>query len=330
MVFKSAEAIEVAHRASHFVFDKTGTLTEGKLSVVAEYCLADEGASLPLLLGLVAGSRHPVSVAVANHLRSKGITASALADVKSLTGRGMEATAGGQTLRAGNSRWLGVSADGVVERVLAQGYTAFCFTMDDKPAAVYGLEDSLRADATDAVTSLQSRGVSVHVVSGDDSGAVRSVAARLGIAEAMTRARSSPAGKQAYVKGLMAETEAVVVFCGDGTNDAVALAQATVGVHMSQGSDVAQAATDVVLMRPDLAGVLAMDVSRRAVRRIGQELRLQLGRRAARRRRLCARPHPAAVRGARRARQRPARHCRSRAAVVERLVVMAVDRKSVV
>jgi Cu2+-exporting ATPase len=61
----------------------------------------------------------------------------------------------------------------------------------------------------------------------------------------------------------------VVVFCGDGTNDAVALAQATIGVHMNEGTDIAQSAADVVLMRPALGGILIMlNASRKSVNRI--------------------------------------------------------------
>lgn len=60
-----------------------------------------------------------------------------------------------------------------------------------------------------------------------------------------------------------------MLFCGDGTNDAVALAQATIGVHMHAGSNIAQSAADVVLMRPALSGILTvLDISKVAVRRI--------------------------------------------------------------
>ena len=61
----------------------------------------------------------------------------------------------------------------------------------------------------------------------------------------------------------------VVVFCGDGTNDAIALAQATIGVHINEGTDIAQSAADVVLMRPYLGGILTMiNASRKSVNRV--------------------------------------------------------------
>ncbi|EAL90942.1 cation-transporting P-type ATPase PCA1 [Aspergillus fumigatus Af293] len=271
IIFKSADAIEVAHKTSHVVFDKTGTLTRGKLSVVASEC--DNVDKLPLLLGLIENSRHPVSVSVAAHLKDAGVMASAVPEPKSLTGKGVETTFGGRKLRAGNSRWLNLSDNEVVQPMLAQGYTVFCFTIDNTLQAVYGLEDELRPDAVGTIKTLQRRGVSVHVVSGDDDGAVQSLASKLSIPGDNVRSRSSPADKKDYIQTLLStgidRKKPIVVFCGDGTNDAVALAQATIGVHMNEGTDVAQSAADVVLMRPSLAGIpTMMDASRKSVNRI--------------------------------------------------------------
>ncbi|UKZ95705.1 uncharacterized protein TrAFT101_010524 [Trichoderma asperellum] len=271
IVFKSADAIEIAHKTSHVVFDKTGTLTRGRLSVVAQNH-ADK-SKLPLLLGLIENSRHPVSLAVATHLKEAGIMASAVAEPKSITGKGVVAILGGQSLRAGNSRWVNVTEHELVQPMLAQGYTVFCFTIDNTLEAVYGLEDELRPDAVETIRILQRRGISAHVVSGDDDGAVQTLASKLGIPSDLVRSRSSPADKKEYIQKLLGTTtdrkQPVIVFCGDGTNDAVALAQATIGVHMNEGTDVAQSAADVVLMRPSLGGILTMmNVSRKSVNRI--------------------------------------------------------------
>ncbi|KAK5715775.1 hypothetical protein LTS12_027790 [Elasticomyces elasticus] len=146
-------------------------------------------------------------------------------------------------------------------------------TQDGVLWAVFGLEDSLRDDASQVVTTLLRRNVSVHVVSGDDVEPVQKVASILGIPDRNVQVHSSPSDKQSYIKNLLGDSsnveEPVVIFCGDGTNDAVALAQATVGIHMNAGSDIAQAAADVVLMRPALSGIITvMDTSKVSVRRI--------------------------------------------------------------
>ncbi|KAK2002771.1 copper-translocating P-type ATPase [Colletotrichum falcatum] len=284
VIFKSADSIEVAYKTSHVVFDTTGTITSGKLTIAEEHYIADDANSTKsLLLGLVGSVKHPVSAAVAAHLKANGISASAVPDPRALTGKGVEAIVSGRVIRAGNSRWLGFSSDPRVELILSRGYTAFCFAIDGSPAAVFGLEDSIRPDALDTVAALQNSGVTVHVLSGDDDGAVRAVATRLGIPDTNVRSRCTPGDKQAYIRMLLSRPvdaspgqlakrnprEPVVVFCGDGTNDAVALAQATIGVHMNEGTDVAKSAADVVLMRPSLAGILTViGISKKATRRI--------------------------------------------------------------
>ncbi|KAH6692573.1 copper-translocating P-type ATPase [Plectosphaerella plurivora] len=272
VIFKSAESIEIAYKTSHVVFDKTGTVTQGKLSVVMVEHVNGELETLSLLAGLLGGIKHPVSMAVAAKLLVDGTIPSRVTDAKVLTGKGVEGTFEGQRLRAGNSRWLGLTNIPSVHQILAGGLTAFCFTINDELVAVFGLKDSLRPDALSTVQRLQAASVTVHILSGDDEGAVRSVATQLDISPANTRSRCAPGEKQAYIQELLSSggsKQPVVMFCGDGTNDAVALAQATIGVHMNEGTDVAKSAADVVLMRPALGGVVtAMAVSRKSMHRI--------------------------------------------------------------
>ncbi|KAI1774931.1 heavy metal translocatin [Hypoxylon cercidicola] len=274
LIFKASEAIEVAHKTSHVVFDKTGTLTEGRLSVtMEEYPLQNYETLAPRILGLLADVNHPVSSAVTTYLKGRGVCAAKVDEVKSLPGKGVEGCANGLTIQAGNSRWLGVGSNPRVRAVLSKGYTAFCVTVGPELQAVYGLADTVRADAASTIAELQKRNIAVSMLSGDDDGAVRAVASAVGIPQENAKSRCSPADKRNYIQELLGSQtgakQPVVVFVGDGTNDAVALAQATIGVHVNSGTDVAQSAADVVLMRPSLAGILAMgDVSRAAVRRI--------------------------------------------------------------
>ncbi|KAK0712068.1 E1-E2 ATPase-domain-containing protein [Lasiosphaeris hirsuta] len=299
VVFKSAESIEVARRASHVVFDKTGTLTEGKLSIVNKTFIEeghDPKVSTALLLGLVESIKHPVSAAVAAHLRSEGFEPLEVDKIKSLPGKGVTGvTPTNLQLKAGNSRWLHLGQDPRIQTILGSARSAFCFTIDGSLAAVFGLADTIRDDAMETVAALQGRGIQCYIFSGDDDGIVQSVASAVGIPAANIRSQCTPDMKQEHVKGLKLgasnrgprwcfgllpgkKSPPVVIFCGDGTNDSVAIKEATIGVaiqHDSEGgsagigADVAKSVADVVLVVPHLKGILTMvAVSRKAVGRI--------------------------------------------------------------
>ncbi|OJD40619.1 cu2+-exporting atpase [Diplodia corticola] len=277
VVVKNAETLEIARKTSHIVFDKTGTLTQGKLSVTSEvYPDGPSDPALALLLGLVRGSKHPVSVAVAAHLESKGITAATVNDIQSLPGKGVEATIPASsasnpttaplTLRAGNTRWLDVESHPSVSPLLAPGSpsTTFVFTTNARLTAVFALTDTLRPDASPVLARLRALNIAISLVSGDDDGPVHTVANALAIPPSNVRARASPSDKQAYVQSISAHNaDTVVAFVGDGTNDSPALASASIGIHVGgggtdgtgTGTDVAAAAADAVLTGGSLRGV---------------------------------------------------------------------------
>lgn len=271
VIFKSANSIEIAHKASHVVFDKTGTLTEGKLSVVTEKYLTNDDGVNSNILGLVSNIKHPVSVAMATHLQSKKTGAVNVHDVKSVPGKGVEGITSHKRIRVGNALWLGFESHPAVQEINSRGFTAFCVSIDSQLVAVFGLLDSVREEAPSVIKTLKERGIGISILSGDNHGAVTNVAQQLSIPNSNVKARCTPADKASYIRHLQAQDKTqVVVFVGDGTNDAVALAQATIGVHVNSGTDVAQSAADVVLMRPSLEGIVTMvNVSRAAVRRIG-------------------------------------------------------------
>lgn len=220
-----------------------------------------------LALGLTINSKHPVSAALAAHLQAQGVKPAPVQDVKSVNGNSMEGV--WVSVRRGNSRWLAVQAIPQVAALLSHGRTVFCVSLGEELLAVYGLDDSLRPDSKPVVSELQKRGIAVSLVSGDDDGAVQKIGRQLGIPDPQIRSRCSPGDKQKYVKAIMDHKDKIVLVCGDGTNDAVALAQANIGLHMNSGIDVAQSAADAVLIRPALFGILVLiDLSQTIFRRI--------------------------------------------------------------
>ncbi|KFZ01789.1 hypothetical protein V500_00619 [Pseudogymnoascus sp. VKM F-4518 (FW-2643)] len=270
LIFKTAETIEIARNLSHVIFDKTGTLTQGLLAVEAEIYPTKQGHILgPMLLGLTNNSKHPVSAAIATHLKSSGVQPEKVESVVSIAGSGIEETWNGSIIRAGNPYWLGVEDLPAIKETLLLGVSMFCVLVNGELVAVFGLEDLLRPDALQVVNELKKRAVKVSIVSGDNEESVRSIAMTLDVPESQIRFRCSPTDKQVYVKEMLASPKSVVMFCGDGTNDAVALAQASIGMHINGGTDIAQGAADAVLVRPALVGIITlMDLSKAFFRRV--------------------------------------------------------------
>lgn len=271
LIFKTAETIDTARKVSHVIFDKTGTLTQGKLRVVEEEFIKPPlSYEASMMLGLTTNSKHPVAKAVASHLHGQGIEPFVINSIISVPGKGLKAIWKGYTVKAGNPYWLNVQEAPQVRKVLASGLSVFCATINDNLVAVYGLQDLLRPDAKSTINELQNRGIGISIVSGDTKESVHFLASDLGIPSSNILPCCTPEEKKAYVKSkLLSSPKSIVLFCGDGTNDAPSLAQASIGVHMTEGTEIAASAADAVIMRPSLGGILMlMDLSKAFHRRI--------------------------------------------------------------
>ena len=271
VMFGSAGAISTAKDVTHVVVDKTGTLTESNLSVVSEeYYVESRSLTASLVLALASHSEHPVSSAVTRHLKVSDFEPANVTDYTTTIGKGIEATWNGRVVRIGNPRWLGVESSSLVQSILNRSLTAMCVVLEDQLVAAYGLESTLRHDASSVISRLIQRGVSLSILSGDEVGAVQQVATLLGIPHENIRARCTPLEKQQHVKALMEDKKDTVLFCGDGFNDAAAIAQASLGLHMTNDDTSVQHDTgDAVLNSPSLSGILVlMDLSRDCCRQI--------------------------------------------------------------
>ncbi|OQV00596.1 hypothetical protein CLAIMM_06074 [Cladophialophora immunda] len=271
VIVKQADAIEKSYKVTDVVFDKTGTLTEGDLALVHEQVFPHPSASVTeafaLTKALTKDIQHPVSLAVASHIQGEIPVLTDLEHIESIPGSGLRATWKNSSVKAGNPYWLKVEDQPEVAALIDKGMTLFCVTLDHKLLAAFGLKSSLRDEASAVIANLQRRNIKCHIVSGDSPKVVEDVATTLGIPISNTAARRSPGDKQQYVKTLMSSGR-VVLFCGDGTNDAVAVAQADVGVQIGTASDVTRATSDVVLLN-GLDGVIALlDTSKRCFHRI--------------------------------------------------------------
>ncbi|KAF5590096.1 Cu2+-exporting ATPase [Fusarium subglutinans] len=272
VIIKSADTTEGARKTTDVVFDKTGTITEAELAVTEQVNLnGDMADNISLTKALVSGGKHPVSAAVEKHLQGQSIKAMPeVVNVQVVPGAGVEADYLESTLRAGNARWTGADKMNHVSRLQHGGLTTLVVTRDSIPLIVFGLSAQIRAEAVRVISELKSRDINVHLVSGDQIKAVQAVAASVGIPTENVVGERTPPEKRDYVASLMEQGKRVL-FCGDGTNDAIAVAQANVGAQMGGGltsSDVTQGAADVVLLN-GLEGIpFLLDISKVSFQRM--------------------------------------------------------------
>jgi Cu+-exporting ATPase len=280
ILIKDADALERASTVDCVVFDKTGTLTAGQPqwlhSAVAtgydeQQLLRDAGA-------LQRGSEHPLARAVL--ARCDLATLPTAEDSQALPGRGIRGVVKGRELLLGNQHLLDAQqlAPGVLQASAqaweAQGCTLAWLIEASPQQRVLGLlafGDTLKPGAAAGVGELRTRGLPVHLLTGDNQGSARRVAEALGIGADQVHAQVMPADKARVVNELRQTHKVAMV--GDGINDAPALASADLGIAMGSGTDVAIQAAGITLMRSDPQWVAAaLDISRRTCGKIRQNL----------------------------------------------------------
>ncbi len=275
ILIRDIETLERAKSIDAVVFDKTGTLTEGKPTVAEiEAFEGDEASLLALGAAVQAGSEHPLGKAIVAEAEARGIDAHAATNAKATAGEGIEVTVDGETIRMGRGRFAVAKMDPVQEaKALGMregGRTVVWLSKAGKAVGLVAYVDAVRPEAKRAVEQLHKRGVAAYLMTGDNAETAAKVAEELGIDKVIADMR--PEDKAREVKALQAAGKHVAMV-GDGVNDAPALAEATLGIAMGGGADVAIETAGFVLMRNDPQLVAAaLDVSAKTAQKIRQNL----------------------------------------------------------
>ena len=155
------------------------------------------------------------------------------------------------------------------------GVTRLWMALDNKPAGYFDARDALRPDAAEAVAALRHAGLRTLMLTGDSAAAAAPIAQQAGITE--VEAGLDPAGKLARIRELQ-QSGLRVAMVGDGINDAAALAQADAGIAMGTGTDLAQEAGDVLLLRTQPSAIpAALALARETLRIMRQNLGWAVG-----------------------------------------------------
>lgn len=242
MLVKGGDTLAQLKTIKQIVFDKTGTLTTGKLQV-EDYTLGsaiDDDTFRSLVVSIENHSSHPIAKSItAQWETAKNIAFTEIGEVK---GKGMEAKDdAGNTWQLGSERWLNKNEANA-------GYDLYLYK-NGTYAGALRIADALRPDAAETIAELKRMGYKTILLSGDKKEKCERIAAQLGIQEVF--AEHSPEQKNAKLDELMKQAPTAMV--GDGINDAPALAKATVGISLSESTQIAIQSANVILSNNQLS-----------------------------------------------------------------------------
>ena len=288
ILFKTATALEETGKSSIVVMDKTGTITKGE-PVVTDI-LAAENVSGDELMQKAAAleklSEHPLARAVVGYYSENYQTGDAqkdknyeVSDFKAVAGNGLMGSLNGRKIIGGNMDYIKGYADvpetmkDSAEKVSQQGKTPMFFAEetdgDYRVLGIIAVADTVKEDSAEAISQLQSMGLSVVMLTGDNERTAKAIGEQVGVDRVIAGVR--PDGKESVVRDLMQKGHVIMV--GDGINDAPALTRANIGIAIGAGTDIAIDAADVVLMKSELTDVpAAIRLSRATVKNIKENL----------------------------------------------------------
>lgn len=255
ILFKTAQALETAHKIDTIVLDKTGTITMGQPVVTDIIPLAGQSEQelLALAAALEKPSEHPLADAIlkaAQHMQLQPV-----GQFEALAGRGLKATVNGNVYYAGNARLMGeqgISLDkagDAPQRLASEGKTPLYFATEQQLIGLVAAADPVKPTSAAAIAELRAMGLSVVMLTGDNARTAAAIQQQVGVEQVV--AEVLPQDKEAQVRKLQ-QAGHMVAMVGDGINDAPALARADVGIAIGAGTDVAIESADVVLMKSDL------------------------------------------------------------------------------
>ena len=279
ILVRSGETIERLAKITDLAFDKTGTLTSGQPAVVAIESIDETQLSATQLL-LLAGSaelrsEHPLGKAIIRHIQEQTQTCPPQPESFSmLAGCGVQARVNGQTVLAGNAKWLSEQLLTIPQILTTKaatqqktGCTIIYLALEQSVVGFIALADTVRENARTMINNTVTLGINTILISGDNQQTAQYIGQKLGISD--IHANCLPENKMTIVEAYQTQGR-LLCMVGDGVNDAPALKKAYVGIAMGTiGSDIAVDAADVVLVRDEIKHLpLLLYLSQKTIRTI--------------------------------------------------------------
>jgi heavy metal translocating P-type ATPase len=273
IITKGGLYLEQLSRIDTVVLDKTGTLTLGIPEVTAVRGFDDATEDDVLQTAAIAEqhSEHPLGDAIMRRARERNLPLREYSQLRYSPGKGIFVEESGTRIMVGTRALFEEHGVPVPANAVSEigdhdgaGKTVVLVGRDRRVLGTVTLADQLRAEAKQAVNNLKTQGYRVILLTGDSSETAETVGRELGVDE--SRGNLLPEQKVEKIRELLRAGRKIAMV-GDGVNDAPALAEATVGIAMGQGTDVALETADVTLMTSDLSRLVeVLAISKRCCR----------------------------------------------------------------
>jgi P-type Cu2+ transporter len=270
LLVRNRTAFENARNITTIIFDKTGTLTKGSHEVQQIVPISNqftEDEILQYAAAIQQNSEHHIAHGVIRKLKEKNLELWKSSGFEYMQGMGVSGTVNGKKVVSAGPNYFkqhGKDLPAIPEQIDQSTDTVNFVLIDDTPAGIITLADSIRETAAEAISLLKQMNIKSFLLTGDNERVAAAVAQKLNMDGYI--ANVLPHEKQIKVKEFQDKGE-IVAMTGDGVNDAPALAQADVGIAIGSGTDVAAETADIILVNSDPKDVVQIITFGRATYR---------------------------------------------------------------
>lgn len=273
ILIKGSNYMEQFAKANIFVFDKTGTLTKGNFKITK--VVPEDRRNEILTLAAIAekDSSHPIALSIKEEIE---VTDSKKYVLTNVAGQGIIAKNKKEVILCGNAKLM--ESHNIAYEPLQEAGTIVYVAHNEEYVGAIVIKDEIKEDAKETLPALKANKARLIMLTGDNKAIAENVANHLNIDE--YKANLLPQDKVQEIENIMnsKNDKDVLCFLGDGINDAPSLMRADIGIAMGGvGADAAIEASDIVLMKDDLRGLLvAKKIAHKTMRIVKENIVLAL------------------------------------------------------
>lgn len=277
ILVKKSEVLENASKTNTIVFDKTGTLTYGKLKIseIYNYSELDNDKLVQIVGSIEEKSTHPIGKAFIDYMEAKKQEKIEVKTFENVAGYGIIGTIENSEIILGNRKIVekyNVKNEYIEDenRLTSDGNSIIYVIRNKKIIALIGVNDIVRENAKEVIEKMNNKNIQTIMLTGDNTKTAEKIAKELGITKVISNVL--PVQKAEIIENLQQEKK-MVMMCGDGINDSLAITKANIGVSVKSGTDIAMDSADVILTKNDLNSILKLiEISKKTIRNIKQNL----------------------------------------------------------